>query len=103
MPTEKTSFKKIDREFVLSDSTKNVYGFRLKTDGYQIDEFKKSPIGFYNHLDDDGVLVRWDDLRIATKFSQAISAYVRSMTITYISGLTAPNGPVTGIFNNTIS
>jgi len=39
--------KKIDREFILSDSSVNVYGFRLLTSGYQIDEYKKNPIGYH--------------------------------------------------------
>lgn len=56
--------KKIDRDFVLSDSSVNVYNFRLMTSGYLIDEYLKNPIGYYNHLDDNGVLVRWEDVRI---------------------------------------
>lgn len=58
------NFKKIDKDFVLTDESVNVYGFKLKTSGYQIDEYKKIPIGYYDHKDDDGVLVRWDELRI---------------------------------------
>lgn len=57
-------FKKIDQVFVLSDSSVNVYGFRLLTAGYQMDEFLKNPIGYYNHLKDDGVLVRWEDVKL---------------------------------------
>lgn len=56
--------KKIDREFLISDSSVNCYGFRLLTEGYLIDEFKKNPIGYYNHIREDGVIVRWEDLRI---------------------------------------
>jgi hypothetical protein len=56
--------KKIDRDFLLSDSTVNVYGFRLMTDGYVIDEFKKNPIGYYMHDREGGVIVRWEDLRV---------------------------------------
>jgi hypothetical protein len=56
--------KKIDREFLLSDSTINCYGFRLMTDGYLIDEFKKNPIGYYMHNREDGVIVKWEDLRV---------------------------------------
>ena len=39
-------FKKIDRQYVLSDSTVNEYGFRLLTSGYQLPAFKKNPIGY---------------------------------------------------------
>jgi hypothetical protein len=60
--TEK--LKKIDREFVLSDSSVNEYGFRLLTEGYQAAEFKKNPIGYYMHRRDEGIALKWDDLRV---------------------------------------
>jgi len=41
--TEK--FKKAGRQYVLSDSSVNEYGFRLLTSGYQIESFRKNPIG----------------------------------------------------------
>lgn len=56
--------KKIDKEFVLTDSSLNCYGFRLMTEGYLIDEYKKNPIGYAMHRREDGVLVRWEDLRV---------------------------------------
>lgn len=64
-------FKKIDKEFLLTDNTVNCYGFRLLTSGYLLDEFKKNPIGYHLHANEemtehtrkDGVLVRWDDFR----------------------------------------
>lgn len=63
------SFKKIDREFLLTDNSVNVYGFRLLTEGYLLEKVKANPIGYYMHgLSDspksDGVLVRWSDHRI---------------------------------------
>ena len=61
---EAKKIKKIDKEFVLSDSSVNCYGYRLLTEGFQIDSFKKNPIGFYMHLRDEGVIVRWEDIRI---------------------------------------
>lgn len=57
-------FKKIDREFLLSDSSLNSYSFRLLTSGYQVDEYKKNPIGYRMHLRDEGVVVKWEDIRI---------------------------------------
>jgi Mu-like prophage I protein len=57
-------FRKIDREYVLSDSSVNEYGFRLLTTGYQIDAFRKNPIGYYMHRRDDGIALKWDDLKI---------------------------------------
>jgi len=56
--------KKIDREFLLTDNSVNSYGFRLLTDGYLIDEFKKNPIGYLMHERHKGVLVKWEDLRV---------------------------------------
>lgn len=60
--TEK--FRKIDRQYVLSDSSVNVYGFRLLTSGYQLDAFQKNPIGYYMHRREDGIALKWDDLHI---------------------------------------
>ncbi len=58
------AYKKIDKDFVLSDSSVNVYGMRLLTSGYDMAEFKKNPIGYYGHQKEDGVLMRWEELRI---------------------------------------
>lgn len=55
---------KVDKDFVLSDSSVNCYGFRLLTSGYQLNEFAKNPIGYRMHDRDAGVAVRWDNLRI---------------------------------------
>lgn len=56
-------FKKIDKEFQLTDSSVNCYGFRLLTTGYLMAEFQKNPIGYYMHQRDNGVLLKWDDVR----------------------------------------
>lgn len=56
--------QKVEKEFILSDSTLNCYGFRLLTSGYMMDEFKKNPIGYYMHQREKGVAVRWDELTI---------------------------------------
>ena len=60
----KMSFIKIDKEFQLTDSTVNCYGFRLLTSGYQMAEFNKNPIGYYMHDREAGVLLKWEDLRV---------------------------------------
>lgn len=57
-------FKKLNKQFVLSDSTVNEYGFRLLTEGYQLAEFQKNPIGYYMHRREDGVVLKWEDLHI---------------------------------------
>jgi hypothetical protein len=58
-----SKFKKIDKDYLITDSSVNSYGYRLLTSGYLMDEFKKNPIGYHMHKRDDGVLVKWDDLR----------------------------------------
>jgi len=58
------AFQKVDKKFVLSDSSLNVYGMRLLTSGYLVEEFVKNPIGYYSHDPEDGVLVRWDDVQL---------------------------------------
>lgn len=67
MSSEK--FKKIDKEFCITDDSVNVYGYRCLTAGYMLDEVKKNPIGYYLHGTDEfpreaGVLVRWEDFRV---------------------------------------
>lgn len=55
---------KINKEFMLSDSSVNTYGFRLLTSGYQLSEFNKNPIGYFMHDRNSGVLVKWENLQI---------------------------------------
>ena len=55
-------FKKIERQNVLSDSTVNEYGFSMLTSGYQLEAFKKNPIGYYMHRREDGIVLKWEDL-----------------------------------------
>lgn len=56
--------QKIEREFLLTDDSVNVYGFRLLTAGLMLDKVKSNPIGYRMHKREDGVLVRWEDLTI---------------------------------------
>jgi hypothetical protein len=58
-------FKKIDKTYVLSDSSVNEYGFRLLTSGYQLELYSKNPIGYYMHKRENGVVLKWEDLHIA--------------------------------------
>lgn len=57
-------YKKINRQYVLSDSSVNEYGFRLLTSGYQLESFQKNPIGYYMHRREDGIVLKWEDLQI---------------------------------------
>lgn len=54
--------KKLDIEFCISDDSVNVYGYRLLTSGFEKDKFNP-PIGFLMHERDQGVAVRWEDIR----------------------------------------
>lgn len=56
-------FKKIDKEYPYTDSSVNSYGYRLLTEGYLLAEYQKNPIGYFMHLRDTGVLVKWVDFR----------------------------------------
>lgn len=57
-------FKKIDKEFCITDDSVNVYKYRCLTAGLQLDEVKKNPIGYHMHNREKGVVVRWEDFRI---------------------------------------
>lgn len=60
--TEK--FKRIEKRYVLSDSSVNVYGYRLLTTGYEADQFRRNPIGYYMHRRDDGIALKWEDIQV---------------------------------------
>jgi hypothetical protein len=62
-PVMNEQLKRADRRFVLSDSSVNEYGFRLLTSGYQMDQYSKNPIGYYMHRREEGVVLRWEDLK----------------------------------------
>lgn len=55
------AYKKIEKEFCLSDDSVNCYGYRLLTSGLQLERFNP-PIGFLMHNREAGVAVRWEDL-----------------------------------------
>ncbi|MDR2472153.1 MAG: phage protease [Tannerella sp.] len=56
------AFKRINKEFCLTDSTVNCYGYRLLTEGLQMDRFTP-PVGFFMHNRDKGIAVRWQDFK----------------------------------------
>lgn len=55
---------RVDKKYVLSDSSVNVYGFRLLTSGYVLAEYAKNPIGYHMHEREEGVVVKWEDLKV---------------------------------------
>lgn len=57
-------FRKIEKEYCITDDSVNVYKYRCLTAGLQLDEVKKNPIGYLMHNRDKGVVVRWDDFRV---------------------------------------
>ncbi len=54
--------KRINREFCLTDDSVNCYGYRLLTDGLELDRYRP-PVGFLMHDRDRGVAVQWTDFR----------------------------------------
>lgn len=56
------AFKKIDKEYCLTDNTVNCYGYRLLTEGFMLDRFKPA-IGYLMHKREGGVAVKWEDFR----------------------------------------
>ncbi len=57
-------FKKIDKEYCITDNSVNVYKYRCLTAGLLLDEVKKNPIGYLMHNREKGVVVRWEDFRV---------------------------------------
>lgn len=54
--------KKIDKRFILTDNSINAYGFRVLTEGINLDRFKKNPILLWMHFRDEGT-DRWCDYK----------------------------------------
>lgn len=52
------------KTFVLHDETVNTYGFRMLTDGANLEHFKNNPVMLYNHRDYDYPIGRWENIRI---------------------------------------
>jgi len=60
------------KKFLCSDDSVNVYGFRVITSGIQLKNFKKNPVGFFNHNTGDnfwnndpnyrGPIIRWEEI-----------------------------------------
>lgn len=55
---------RVDKKYILSDSSVNVYGFRLLTSGFVLAEYAKNPIGYHMHEREEGVIVKWEDLQV---------------------------------------
>ncbi|MFV0313269.1 MAG: phage protease [Dysgonomonas sp.] len=57
------AFKKIEKEYCLTDNSVNCYGYRLLTEGFLQDRFSPA-IGYLMHNREGGVAVKWEDFRI---------------------------------------
>ena len=49
--------------FILSDESVNCYGYKTKTSGIDLTEFKANPVMFFNH-NSDMVIGNWDNIRV---------------------------------------
>ena len=47
------------KKFLLSDESLNSYGFKVLTEGINIDSFLRNPVMYYNHDRSDGVIGNW--------------------------------------------
>lgn len=56
------AFKKIEKEFCLTDNSVNCYSYRLLSEGFLLDKFNPA-IGYLMHKRDGGVAVKWEDFR----------------------------------------
>lgn len=50
--------------FVLSDEGVNSFGFIVRTNGIDLERFKKNPVMLHMHERESGVIGRWDNIRI---------------------------------------
>ena len=55
--------QRLDVEFLVSDDSVNCYGYRLLSSGFLPEEYKPR-IGYLMHERDEGVAVRWEDLKV---------------------------------------
>lgn len=55
------------KEFVLSDESKNSYGFKVVTSGINLERFRQNTVMYYNHDRDAGVIGQWENVRIDGK------------------------------------
>lgn len=54
----------MEKTFVLHDDSVNTYGYRMLTEGVNLEVFKKNPVMLLNHEDWSLPIGRWDNIRI---------------------------------------
>lgn len=52
----------MSKRIILSDSSLNRYGYRVLTEGINLEAFKKNPVMLYMHLRDEGSPI-WGDYK----------------------------------------
>lgn len=59
---------KKDKTFILSDESVNSHGFRVLTDGIELDRFKSNAVMLFNHISwgdkYNGPIGRWENIRV---------------------------------------
>lgn len=50
--------------FTISDESLNSYGYVVRTSGIDLNRFRNNPVMFYMHEQQNGVIGRWDNIRI---------------------------------------
>lgn len=68
------ALKKSSKTFTITDESENSYGLVVKTDGGNIQEFIKNPVGLLNH-NYDKVICLWEDLKTIQDIMAAIPAF----------------------------
>lgn len=51
------------KTFVLSDESVNSHGFKVNTEGINLDFFNKNPLMLYMHKRSNGIIGRWENVR----------------------------------------
>ncbi|MDR1173117.1 MAG: HK97 family phage prohead protease [Bacteroidales bacterium] len=52
------------KEFLISDESLNSHGLTVRTSGIRLDRFLANPVMYYNHDRSQGVIGRWENLRV---------------------------------------
>jgi HK97 family phage prohead protease len=74
------ALKKSSKRFVLSDETRNLYGFVTKTEGIDLKAFQDNPVMLYNH-DYNKLIGQWIDCRIEGRKLTASPAFDEDDTL----------------------
>jgi len=68
------ALKKSTKKFIVSEESKNAYGFSVQSSGIKIEEFLKNPVCLLNH-NYDKVIALWEDLTLSGTIYTSIPAF----------------------------